>query len=102
MKETVTATSPSMGVVVAEVIAEGMPLRRPNKVELQVRLIGKELRVGPARLVGKYDLIREVNILGVYFYDGRPPEMIDPFVFWIGVEGMTSSDVEPGQLIVQA
>lgn len=78
-----------------------MPLRRPNRVELQVRLIGKELRVGPARLIDKHDLGREVTVRDVYFYDGRPPETIDPFVFWIGVEGVTSSDTEPGQLLMQ-
>ncbi len=102
MKKTLPATLRDTVVVVAEVIAEGMPLRRLNRVELEVRLTGKELRVGPARLVGKHDLMREINILGVYFYDGRPPEAIDPFVLWIGVEGITPADIEPGQRIVQA
>ncbi len=96
------ATPQNIGDAVAEVIAEGMPLRRPNRVELEVRLTGKELRVGPARLVSKHDLVREINILGVYFYDGHPPEAIDPFVSWIGVEGIAPADIEPGQRIVQA
>ncbi len=102
MKETIPAILGDTGIVVAEVVAEGMPLRRPNRVELEVRLTGKELRVGPARLVSKHYLVREINILGVYFYDGRPPETIDPFVLWIGVEGITPADIEPGQRIVQA
>jgi len=38
----------------------------------------------------------------VYFYDGRPPEAIDPFVLWVGVEGITPADIEPGQRIMQA
>ena len=102
MNKTTSAAPRHTEVVFAEVIDEGMPLRRPNRVELEVRLTGKELRVGPAHLVGKHDLVREINILGVYFYDGRPPEAIDPFVLWIGVEGITSADIEPGQRIMQA
>lgn len=102
MKKPVPAAPESTEAIVAEVIAEGMPLRRPNRVEIQVRLTGEELRVGPARLVSASGRVHDVNILGAYFYDGRPPEMIDPLISWIGVEGLTSADIEPGQLILQA
>src|SRR5579875_371765 len=35
-------------------------------------------------------------------YTTASARMIDPFISWIGVDGLTSADIEPGQLIMQA
>lgn len=84
---------------VAEVIAEGMPSRRPNKVELEVRLVRGDSVRGPAKLVSPTGHIYRVNILGVSLYQLRTPETIDPCVFWLMVEGITSANIEPGLLL---
>lgn len=86
---------------IAEVIAEGMPLRRPNKVELEVRLVRGDSVRGPAKLVSPRGQTYQVNILGVSLYQIRTPETIDPYVFWLMVEGITAANIEPGMLLIQ-
>ena len=100
MSENILVKEQQAGFI-AEVIAEGMPSRRPNKVELEVRLVQGDSLRGPAKLVSPTGQTYQVHILGVSLYQIRTPETIDPCVFWLMVEGITSANVEPGMLLIQ-
>ncbi len=97
--EKATRSAPSDGTFIGEVIGKGMPSSRSNKAEVEIRRMQGRFVYGPAQLVTLQQQAREVNILGVSLYGYRVP--IDPDIEIVLVDGISPSEIKPGQRLIQ-
>jgi hypothetical protein len=87
---------------VATVLGAEIPIHsRPHAVELKVRVVKGSLALGPARLVSPSGTIHDITVLGVSLVHYREPTALDPMVIYVGIKGVTISDVESGLMLLQ-